>query len=91
MVEGSASNRQSTMYCQRALMHHLLGMSDISTIHQQWHITTSPLHIIEYQSLMKMMIIPDLGTEALPILLKQNTTSDNQPNMNECTENTEKE
>ena len=78
-------------YCQRALMHHSLDMSDISTIHKRWHITTSPLHVIEYQSLVKMMIIPDLGVEALPNLLKQKTTSDYQPNRNECTENTEEE
>ena len=78
-------------YCQRALMHHSLDMSNISTIHKRWHITTSPLHVIEYQSLVKMMIIPDLGIEALPQFLKQKTTSNYPQNRNECTENTEEE
>jgi len=80
-------------FIQRALIEHSSDMSDISTIHKhkRWHITTSPLYILEYQSLVNMMIIPDLGTEYLPSFLKQNNIPLNQSNMKEVNQDLDEE
>ena len=41
----------------------------MSAIHKQWHISTSPLFRIEYQSLVSMIWIANLGCDSLPRFL----------------------